>query len=67
MVINRELLEKILSNNLSPFYEISKQTELWIWGAGNTSCLYQEGLKRIPEINNKSQKPIIAVKRLLKS
>ena len=51
MQITRELLEKVLYS--TPPHCPNEGKELWIWGAGNTSCLYQEGLKRIPEINNK--------------
>ena len=49
MQVTRELLRNVL-------YSVSIKNfdrELWIWGAGNTACLYQEGLRRTPEINSR--------------
>lgn len=43
MKLNRDKLEKFLCENVP---NISGK-QIWVWGAGNTSQLYQEGLKRL--------------------
>lgn len=41
--MKRDELEKLLTENIPDLEE----KDLWIWGASNTACLYQEGLDRI--------------------
>ena len=41
--MNREELKKILTTDVPSF----EGKDIWIWGAGNTARLYQEGMKRL--------------------
>lgn len=45
MDTNRKAIEKLLTEEKR---EISNK-HLWIWGAGDTAVLYQQGLSRIEE------------------
>lgn len=44
-MVKREDLEAALSGSIP---DVSNRN-IWIWGAGNTSQLYQEGLGRLQE------------------
>lgn len=41
--MKRAELERVLTENIPDL----EGKCLWIWGTGNTACLYQEGLSRI--------------------
>ena len=45
MDTNRKAIEKLLTEEKR---ELSNK-HLWIWGAGDTAVLYQQGLSRIEE------------------
>ncbi len=45
MDTNREIIEKLLTEEKR---ELSNK-HLWIWGAGDTAVLYQQGLSRLEE------------------
>lgn len=44
-MLNRDELEKVLCSDIP---DISNK-QIWIWGAGNTAQLYQEGFKRLED------------------
>ena len=45
MDTNREIIEKLLTEEKR---ELSNK-HLWVWGAGDTAVLYQQGLLRLEE------------------